>query len=208
MGAIPTSDMPGHKKLHDRVCLALDRCQESAEIDFKESSPWKSLKWRLIKTAIGMGNLRDGGIVVIGASERRDSWDLTGMQADHLVTYDVDVMIDTFNAYGSPKVKVDIVLVTYRNRHKFLCIQIREFDDIPIVCKKNGNEGLMEGSVFIRPPAGRARTTRVMDASQMHDLIELAAEKRARYILNVSRRVGMVAKQGDVDLFEQELEGL
>ena len=59
-----------------------------------------------------------------------------------------------------------------------------------------------------RPPAGRARTTRVTDASQMHDLIELAAEKRARYILGVSRRVGLVAKQSDVDSFEQELEGL
>lgn len=208
MGAIPTSDMPGHINLHDRVCLALDRCQESAEIDFKESSPWETLKWRLIKTSLGMSNLRDGGIVVIGASERGDSWDLTGIRDDHLATYDVDVIIDIFNKYGSPKVNADIVLVTYRNNHKFLCIQIREFDDIPIVCKNNGPDGLIEGAVFVRPPSGRARTTRVTDASQMHDLIELAAEKRARYILGVSRRIGMVSKQSDVDRFEKELEGL
>ncbi len=79
MGAIPTSDMPGHAKLHERVLNALDRCQESKGVDFKESAPWDNLKWQLIRTAIAMGNLRDGGIIVIGASERGDSWDLTGI---------------------------------------------------------------------------------------------------------------------------------
>jgi len=78
MGAIPTSDMPGHKRLHDRVLSALDRCQEGQAIDFKESAPWESLKWRIVVTALGMGNLRDGGVIVIGASEREQIWELTG----------------------------------------------------------------------------------------------------------------------------------
>jgi len=62
MGAIPTSDMLGHKKLHDRVYNALDRCQESKSVDFKESASWGKLKWKIIRTIIAMGNLRDGGI--------------------------------------------------------------------------------------------------------------------------------------------------
>jgi hypothetical protein len=39
MGAIPTSDLPGHQLLHARVVNALDRCQESQGIDLKESAP-------------------------------------------------------------------------------------------------------------------------------------------------------------------------
>lgn len=58
--AIPTSNMLGHKELHDRVYNALDRCQESKSVDFKESAPWKNLKWQIIRTALAMGNLRDG----------------------------------------------------------------------------------------------------------------------------------------------------
>jgi len=66
---------------------------------------------------------------------------------------------------------------------------------------------LFEGAVYIRPP-GLARTTRIMNASQMHDLLELAAEKRARRLLEVSRRVGLVPTSTSKEHFDKELEGL
>ena len=209
MGAIPTSDMPGHKRLHDRVLSALDRCQEGQAIDFKESAPWESLTWRIVVTALGMGNLRDGGVIVIGASEREQIWELTGITADHLETYEIDVVIDTVNKYASPHVELYIALFKYTNGRQFLAIQAKEFTDTPVVCKRNGptGEGLVQGCVYVRPP-GVARTTRVIDASQMHDLLELAAEKRARRILEVSRRIGLVARPFTSEQFDQELEGL
>jgi hypothetical protein len=209
MGAIPTSDMPGHKQLHERVVSALDRCQESQGIDFKESAPWESLKWRIIHTALAMGNLRDGGIVAIGASERGSIWELTGIKPEHLGTYDVDNIIDFINKYASPNVDLDIVLIKHGNGVDFLAIQIREFSDTPIVCKKNGPAGksIMEGAVYVRPP-GIAKTTRVMKASQMHDLLDLAAEKRARRILEVSRRIGLEPRPTAKEHFDEELEGL
>ena len=209
MGAIPTSDMPGHKRLHDRVFNALDRCQESQGIDFKESASWKTLKWRIICTALAMANLRDGGIIVIGASERGDTWGLTGITSEHLETFDVDDMIAAVNKYGSPHIEIDVVTVKYRNGHNFLAIQINEFSDTPIICKKNGSNdsGLVAGAVYVRPP-GVAQTTRVMNAEQMRDLLELAAEKRARRILEVSRRVGLVPETTSTELFDEELEGL
>ena len=149
MGAIPTSDMPGHKQLHDRVLNALDRCQEAQGIDFKESASWETLKWRLIRTVLAMGNLRDGGIIVIGASEREDTWDLTGITPEHLTTYDVDIIIDIINKYSSPPINIDVVIVEYRNSHKFLALQVYEFEDTPLICKKNGPEGIIEGAIYV-----------------------------------------------------------
>ena len=73
MRAIPTSDMPGHTKLHQKVCNALDRCQESTNLDFKASASWDDLRLALIRTAMAMANLRDGGIIVVGASESGDA---------------------------------------------------------------------------------------------------------------------------------------
>jgi predicted HTH transcriptional regulator len=208
MGAIPTSDMPGHRQIHERAVNALDRCQESQGIDFKESAPWESLKWKIICTALAMGNLRDGGIIVIGASERGQTWELTGIGPDHLETYTVDIIIDVINKYASPNLDLDIVRVP-RNGIEFLAIQIREFSDTPIVCKNNGPQGksIVEGAVYVRPP-GIAKTTRVMKASQMHDLLELAAEKRARRILEVSRRIGLEPRPIAKEYFDEELEGL
>lgn len=210
MGAIPTSDMPGHTKLHERVYNALDRCQESKSVDFKVSATWDDLKWQLIRTIIAMGNLRDGGIIVIGASENGDSWELTGIASDHLSTYDVDDIIDAVNKHASPPVKIEIVLVKYRNGKNFLAIQVHEFADTPFVCKKNGPDNyktLYAGEFYVRP-AGKPRTTKVVSAEEMHDLLELAAEKRARRILEVAYRIGLKPTETAIQRFDEELGGL
>lgn len=47
--------------------------------------------------------------------------------------------------------------------------------------------------VYVRPP-GQPRTERVRWAQQMHDLLESAAEKRARRILEISRRLGLTPR--------------
>ena len=210
MGAIPTSDMPGHKKVHERVCGALDRCQELKSVDFKKSAPWDNLKWQLIRTIIAMGNLRDGGIIVIGASERANTWELTGIDVTDLSTYDVDVIIDTVNRYASPPVKIDIVLVNYTNRKNFIAIQVHEFSDTPFVCKNNGPDDykkLRAGELYVRP-AGMPKTTKVTSADDMHDLLDLAAEKRARKILEVAYRIGLKPSETGDQKFDEELEGL
>jgi hypothetical protein len=210
MSAIPTSDMLGHKKLHDRVYNALDRCQESKSVDFKESEPWDTLKWQLIRTIIAMGNLRDGGIIVIGASERGDTWELTGIESTHLNTYDVDIIIDTLTKYASPPIRIEIVLVNYRNGKDFLAIQVHEFNDAPFVCKNNGPDNfknLRAGDFYVRP-SGKPRTTKVTSVDDMQELLELAAEKRARKILEVAYRIGLRPSETDKQKYDDELEGL
>ena len=82
--AFPTIDMKGYGRLRERIVFALDRCQEQQWLDFKESRPWPELKWRLLRTIMGMANLRDGGLIVIGVSERDDTWDLTGISSNDL----------------------------------------------------------------------------------------------------------------------------
>jgi hypothetical protein len=134
------------------------------------------------------------------------------MDSAHLATYDVDVVIDQVNKFVSPAVGLDVVLVEDDGK-QFLAVHAREFEDAPLVCKKNGPDGnkaarmLKEGAVFVRPP-GMARTTRVTNADQVAELLQLAAEKRTRRILEASRRIGMVAQDSGRDLFEQELRFL
>lgn len=206
--SIPTSDMPGHKRLHDRAHDALDRCQESQGVDFKESAGWAAMQERIIKTVLGMGNLRDGGLIIVGVSERSPSWELTGISDQDLATYDADNILSATNSFASPHVEMDIVVVKYNDGKRYLAIQVHEFEETPLVCKKNSqSRALLEGAVYARPP-GMPQTTRIQNAAQMHDLLELAAEKRARRILEIARRVGMVASTPASQLFDRELEGL
>jgi predicted HTH transcriptional regulator len=178
-------------------------------VDFIESGSWDSLKWGVIQAVLGMGNLRDGGMIIIGVSERGNSWELTGISPQDLSGYDVDILKDQVNAYVSPHADLDVVIVEYRDGKRFLVLRVKEFLDTPLVCKKNGptGSGLVEGGLYVRAP-GMARTTRVTNASQMHDLLDLAAEKRARRILEVGKRVGLVPGASAGEKFDEELEGL
>jgi predicted HTH transcriptional regulator len=203
---IPLSTLPGHRALHEKVVAALGLCQESQRVDFKESAAWNALKGKLVKTVLAMGNLRDGGVVVVGVSERNANWEITGINAEHLGTYDVDVMLGYFGSFVSPFVEIDIVQVPHDGRD-FLAIQVHELQELPLVCKRTV-DGLFEGAVYVRPTGGVPQTTRVMNAQQMHDLLELAAEKMARRIQRQARAIGMVAPNMGNNAFDQELEGL
>lgn len=156
-----------------------------------------------------MGNLRDGGIIIVGVSERDDTWQLSGILKEHLETYDVDDLIAQVNSYVSPHIDLTLVSVNYSGGQEFLAIEVGEFADTPLVCKKNGPnpKDLSEGSVYIRS-FGKPETTRVTRAEQMHDLLELAAEKRARRILEVSRRVGLVLGDSSIERFDKEIQNI
>ena len=156
-------------------------------MDFKESQAWATLKWKIIKTCLAMANLRDGGIIVVGVSERDQTWQLDGISKEHLESFDTDDVVDQVNSYASPHIRLDLVIVAYKGQ-SFLAIQVHDFESLPIVCKKNGGGGLSEGAVYVRSP-GKAETTRVTNAAEMHELMSLAAEIQARRIIEQGTRV-------------------
>jgi hypothetical protein len=213
VGAIPSAALAGYEPLRKRAEFVLDRCEETQAVDFKESAPWESLRWKLLRTIMAMGNLRGGGVIVIGASERQRVWDLSGVSTSDLATYDPDIVRAAIDEYVSPPATVEIATHDHVSDRTFLVIRIQEFDEAPFVCKKNSPDGvqrndtLASGTVYIRPP-GKPRTSRVMTAAEMHDLLELAADKRARKLLERSHRAGMVPGQTTDAAFDAELNGL
>ena len=207
MPAIPTSDLPGHAPLHARVAAALDRCQESRDVEFKESASWSDLRLKIVKTAMAMANLRDGGVIIIGASERDDTWSLDGITTDDLSTYDPDNIIAAVNKHASPDVELSVVRVTHTNGNVFLAIEIEQFAATPIVCKKTYDGAMRVGDIYHRP-TGQPRTSRVTDARELNDLLDLAAEKRAMRIIRTAKRVGLEAKDTDAESYAAEQESM
>jgi predicted HTH transcriptional regulator len=207
MAPLPSSDLPGHKQIKQKAKLALETCQESQAVEFAESQPWETLRWKITRTCLAMGNLRDGGIILIGVSQRRKKWSLNGVRKAHLQTYDVDKMNSQVNEYVSPHVDLTIVSHAWE-RKSFVVVATKEFDEMPLVCKKSREtEGLDQGAVYIRP-SGVPQTTRVMNAQQMHDLLELAAEKRSRQFLERAGRLGLYRPGISIQQFDEELKGL
>lgn len=211
--AFPTTDMAGHARLRERVEAALDRAVETANIDFKESAKWPTLKWKIIKTVLGMGNLRDGGLVVIGVSERRHIWELEGISLTSRNTFHADTMAAAFDKYISPAPRVEAVIHN-REGKQFLILDVGELEDTPLICKKDGptGEGIEQGGFYHRPLGGVPRTERVRSAEDIRPILEVASENGARKILEQTQRIGALAPAApaptDDDEFDRELGGL
>jgi predicted HTH transcriptional regulator len=207
MSAIPRSTLPGHKLLHEKVVAALDRCTESQDVEFKESCPFSDIKHKIATTCMAMANQRDGGVIIIGVSERAQSYALLGISPADLATYNEDVMNAFINRYASPSMRVHLVEVEHGG-HSFLAISVPEFERSPIICKsEHPQSALYRGTIYVRP-LGNPRTERPMDASELAHVIELAAEKRAIEIVQQGRRAGLILPSDDSSKFNAELDGL
>jgi len=206
--------MSGHADLRGRITHALSRCQEQPWLDFKESQSWSELSWRLLKTMMAMSNLRDGGLIVVGVAERSNTWELTGIEPDHLNTFDADDIVDQLSKYASPNVMVDIVIHDDEDAHKYLAFHVHQFHDLPVVCRKNTPDDVKQknrlapGEIYVRPTVGKPRTEKVTDANQLHDLLELAAMFRARRIIEVASQVGLVPGTTSAANYDAELASI
>lgn len=142
----------------------------------------------------------------------RRGWELTGISEDHLGSYGFDDISDFVAKYASIPLDLDVVVVTYRDKKSYLAIQISEFSHLPCICKRNSSnesKAFSKSDVLIRPP-GKPQTKKVEDSNEIRDLIELAAEKRARSIIEAASRIGLAGEKRDTpdEAFDQELQGL
>jgi predicted HTH transcriptional regulator len=208
MSQIPNADLQGFRKLRDRSVIALQRLAEDANTEFKESASWDYLKWKILRTSMAMANLRNGGIIIVGITERDGHPPLAGISPKHFETYDPDQINDVLAEYCSPSTRLEIAFLDYQEK-RFLCIQVREFDLTPVVCRKNGPDGekIKAGSIYVRPFSGRPRSTMPTDAEQLNDLLDLSAEKRARRLLTQAQGAGLQRSVGS-DAYDEEIQGL
>src|SRR5947207_15618761 len=129
--AFASAQMSGYADLKGRIAFALSRWQEQAWLDFKEAEAWSVLRWRLLKTIMGMANLRDGGLILVGVAEKGTAWELTGIEPDHLAAFDYDDIIDQLSKYASPQVNLAIVVHDHDDGKRYLAFHVHHFNDSP-----------------------------------------------------------------------------
>jgi predicted HTH transcriptional regulator len=208
MAPVPDSTLPGYNLLRDRIDTYLDLLSEGRNVDFKESQPYGVLKYKIIKASLAMSNVRNGGLVIIGVSERGSEWSLDGVSPTDLATYNVDLIRDHVHEHASPEVGIDVLTHLHRTR-SYLVIYIHEFREELVICRKNGPDGagIFKGRVYTRP-AGKAQSRMVETSEEMREITDLAAEKKARQIIATSERIGMVGASTADAHFDEEVSQL
>lgn len=156
---------------------------------------------------MGMSNLRGGGTIIIGVNKNCVP---IGMVDKHVETYDRDEMQEFVNKYAEPAVNLNVRQIPWDDK-TFITIVIKEFDEFPVVCKKNSGTVLREGAIYTRP-LRKVETSEVKSEPEMRLIIEMATEKGVR---NFSERLARfdiplskIARESDEKGFVSQLKSL
>lgn len=194
----------------DELIQLINLGRETRNIDFKATYDWGNPvhKGKITKTILGMANISDGGHIILGVKETEEgSFIPEGMPDDHYMGLDTDTILSHVNNFADPYVDIELHKFDYEGR-KFAIIRVSEFDEIPVICKKNG-EGLRMGVIYTRSRR-MPETVAVPSQTEMREILDLGTQKMMRRIQRTITGAGLVVQSQitDEQLFNKELGGL
>ena len=167
---------------------------------------------QVVKAMLGMANRRDGGRVVIGVQDLGSVLNPIGLDEAQLATWNYDHVSDRVAVYADPGVVFDLEIKEYNGR-SYVVVQVEEFADVPVLCKRAYGDVLRDGACYVRPRR-KPETTEIPTYADMRDLLDLATEKGVRRLLAQAQRAGLavppdvVTTATDQERFDQQLGDL
>jgi len=169
--------------------LALD--YELPGIEFKGPglASDKHLFAKVARAVLGMANRRDGGRVIIGVNCSPSVVDRIGLTEPQLRTWNYDDVASKLAEYAEPSISFDLE-VKERDGRNYVVLEIQEFEQLPILCKKDYPEVLRKGACYVRSRR-KPETTEIPTQEDMRDLLDLAIEKGLRKYVTLAYRAGV-----------------
>lgn len=175
--------------------------REQLGVEFKGPGPLSNMRLRAqaVRAMLGLANHRDGGTLVVGVDAAPGRFCVEGLSEADADSWSRDLLGDAVAAFADPNVRFDVAIDTYDDK-VLVVVNVAEFDDVPVLCKKSWGDVLSEGALYVR---GRRKpeTTVVRTNADMRDLLDLAVEKRLRaYVATAERsRLTITAEPPTLD---------
>lgn len=175
----------------EEIIRMLDSGAEIRNYDFKKGFKFQDKTKEtlgLIEDIMACANTQDGGTLIIGFDNITKQF--AGEDNEWWVSFDTTVVVDLVNKYCEPRINIEpFVEVNFthgENTGPLVILQISEFEDVPIICKRHGHTSdgehiLKESSIYIR--TNRASTERISNVEDMRNLINRAVLKRGDSLL-------------------------
>ncbi len=183
---------------HDEFGELLQLKHEVLGVEFKppglRTDPM--LFHKVVRGLMGMANRRDGGRLVIGIREEAGSFEMLGVTPEQAESWRYEHVADALAPLADPPVAFDIELHEHQGR-QYLLIEVNEFEDVPVICRKDFPRSLKmgerpilrNGAVYVRPRR-KPETSEVATHVDMRELLDLATEKRLRNLMGTVSRIG------------------
>lgn len=165
---------------------------EERNLEYKTSISWhdNTTKEKVIKLAISMANIKDGGFLILGVDEIKNGvFEPNGMKKEHWDSFNQDNVMEYVNEYADPYIELKVDKFDYKSK-LFIVIQIQEFEELPVVCKKNGLK-LKRGEIYIRPRR-KFESVLVPSQTEMREILEMAVDKKTRKYREKLFKLGLI----------------
>ncbi len=187
---------------------------EQSGTEFKGPGPLSNgrLVAQVVRAVLGMSNRRHGGRVIIGVRDDGETLEPVGLPDDEQRTWTFDAVSDQFARYADPGVTFEIEIIEY-DGNRYILLQVEEFIDIPVLCKRAYPHVLREGACYVRTRR-KPETVEIPTQADMRDLLDLAIEKGMTRYIERARRIGLVAGPLELppilgeDHLDQEMDDL
>ena len=189
----------------------ITHAREERNLEYKGDISWGDPQSRasIIKTILAMCNIRDGGAIVIGVHQDGENFELMGLNQGNFDTFKQDDISALVNEFADPYVENTVNRIKYENKN-YVVIQIEEFSEIPVICKRDGEKGLRRGAIYTRPRR-KIETVEIPSQVEMREILDMAIEKGIRNFQKKISRTGLEVvepKEKSREQFENQIKGL
>lgn len=146
---------------------------------------------KVTRAALSMGNLRDGGYVLLGLDDQRLAELEPGLTDEDAAGWmSFDDVARKFREYSDPPLVFDLAELELSSGARVVLVEVSEFTDVPHLCARQYDGALRKGALYVRS-RGAAETVEVSDLVEMREVIDLATEKALRRFVESASRAGI-----------------
>jgi hypothetical protein len=190
------------EELHDALVVG----NETRGFEFKTNGARTDGRFfaKVARAALSMGNLRDGGYVVIGIDDARPQDMLPGLNEAELASWlAYDDVASRLAEYSDPPVEFEVAGFSLSSGSQVAAIGVGEFLDIPHLCARDFSGVLRKGALYVRSRR-MPQSAEVASSVEMREILDLAAEKRLRAYVESASRAGVALALSAVEALDQQ----
>ena len=130
--------------------LALRHELRGVEFKSSGSRDEKPFLAKVVRAMLGIANCRGGGFVILGVADTGSRLEPVGMTRGDLVTWEkYDHVADAVSAYADPNLDFGLEIRNHEGK-RYVVLHVREFENVPVLCKKDYQGVLREGACYVR----------------------------------------------------------
>ncbi len=171
----------------------IENPRETRTRDNKGKMSWPEAKtaarYELLRDIMAFSNTMDGGTMIFGIQDA--THELLGLDEEEVKSFDKSSIYEALSAYASPVPQFEVERCPI-DGISYVAIVVREFEEVPTVCKKearatkgearpNEKPLLRKAAVYIRTEG--AQTIEIDREELMRDLLNLATRRKGDHLL-------------------------